>query len=106
MTDKEKYLEFWGYLANTPEAEEAWVAKCAMMSKNETSAAIMMDIQPYKSMVTGEMITGKRAHREHLRKHNLIEVGNEQKHLIPQEKRQDQKLKRQIAEQVYEKLRY
>lgn len=106
MTDKEKYLEFWGYLAGSPEAEEAWLAKCAMMEKNQASAAVIADIAPYKSMVTGEMINGKRAHREHLRKHNLIEVGNEQKHLLPKEKRQDQKLKRQIAEQVYEKLRY
>lgn len=106
MIDKEYYLKFWGYTIGTKEAEEAWAEKCAMMNKNNRSASIMTDIQPYKSMVTGEMISGKRAHREHLRRHNLIEVGNEQKHLVPQEKRQDQKLKRQIAEQVYSKLRY
>lgn len=34
------------------------------------------DIQPYRSMVTGEMIEGRRQHREHLRLHNVVEVGN------------------------------
>lgn len=38
---------------------------------------IMGDITPYKSMITGEMIQGRRQHREHLRQHNCIEVGNE-----------------------------
>lgn len=38
---------------------------------------VMGDIQPYKSMITGEMIQGRRQHREHLRQHGCIEVGNE-----------------------------
>lgn len=38
---------------------------------------VMGDIQPYQSMVTGEMIQGRRQHREHLRQHGVIEVGNE-----------------------------
>jgi len=42
---------------------------------------VPVNIQPdnvcYKSMVTGEMITGRRQHREHLKLHNCVEVGNE-----------------------------
>lgn len=38
---------------------------------------ITTDIQPYRSMVTGEMITSRSQHREHLKRHNCIEVGNE-----------------------------
>ena len=38
---------------------------------------IMPDIAPYKSMADGTMITGRAMHREHLRKHNCFEVGNE-----------------------------
>jgi len=38
---------------------------------------IIPDIQPYKSMVTGEMIQGRRQHREHLRTHNVVEVGDQ-----------------------------
>lgn len=38
---------------------------------------VMGDIAPYQSMATGEMIMGRRQHREHLREHRLIEIGNE-----------------------------
>lgn len=38
---------------------------------------VMPDIKPYQSVVTREEIGGRRQHREHLAKHNLMEVGNE-----------------------------
>ena len=38
---------------------------------------VQPDIAPYKSMITGEMITSRSQHREHLRKHNCVEVGND-----------------------------
>lgn len=38
---------------------------------------VMGDIQPYQSMVTGEWITSRSAHREHLKKHGMVEVGND-----------------------------
>lgn len=38
---------------------------------------VIGDIKPYKSMVDGSMIQGRRQHREHLRQHGCIEVGNE-----------------------------
>ena len=38
---------------------------------------IMPDLQPYQSMADGSIITGRRQHREHLRQHNCIEIGNE-----------------------------
>ncbi|SUW10795.1 Uncharacterised protein [Bordetella bronchiseptica] len=38
---------------------------------------VMGDISPYQSMITGEMIQGRRQHREHLQQHGCIEVGNE-----------------------------
>lgn len=38
---------------------------------------ITADIQPYKSMITGERIRGRSHHVEHLRQHGCIEVGNE-----------------------------
>lgn len=40
---------------------------------------IIMDIPAYRSMITGEMIDGRAAHKSHLRKHGCIEVGNEGK---------------------------
>lgn len=65
---------------------------------------VMADIQPYQSMATGEMITGRRQHREHLKSHGLVELGNE----IPKPRpvqRTDVR-KEQIARIVYDKLRY
>ena len=50
-------------------------AKSAL--KVQKSAYVISDIQPYKSMQTGEMIGSRSTHREHLRKHKLIEIGNE-----------------------------
>ena len=38
---------------------------------------VMPDIQPYPSMITGEMITSRSQHREHLRKHGYREVGDD-----------------------------
>ncbi|HKJ73337.1 MAG TPA: hypothetical protein VKA19_04410 [Alphaproteobacteria bacterium] len=38
---------------------------------------VVRDIEPYRSVVTGEHITGRRQHREHLKAHGLQEVGNE-----------------------------
>lgn len=40
---------------------------------------IMPDIQGYRSMASGEYITSRSRHREELRRHGLIEVGNEVK---------------------------
>lgn len=38
---------------------------------------VMGDIKPYRSVITGEEIGGRRQHREHLKLHGCIEVGNE-----------------------------
>lgn len=65
--------------------------------------AILGDYKPYKSMVTGEMIDGRRAHREHLLRHNVVVAeGAETKQRAPIV---DKTLKQDIARLVYEKLR-
>lgn len=35
------------------------------------------DIKPYQSMVTGEMIESRSQHRDHLKRHGKVEIGNE-----------------------------
>ncbi len=61
---------------------------------------VMGDIQPYRSTVTGEMVTSRSAHRNHLRRHGLIEVGNEINTMMNMrpEIRKDDSRKRTIAE--------
>lgn len=39
--------------------------------------AVLPDIAPYKSMVTGEVIESRSKHREHLKRHGYEEVGND-----------------------------
>lgn len=38
---------------------------------------IIRDIEPYKNMIDGKMITSRSQHRDLLRAHNCVEVGNE-----------------------------
>jgi hypothetical protein len=53
------------------------------MQRRVCAPMVMGDIQPYKSMVTGEMIQSRSSHREHLKRHHLNEIGNETKYLQP-----------------------
>lgn len=41
---------------------------------------IVGDLKPYKSMITGEVIEGRKRHRDHLKAHGCIEVGNDTSH--------------------------
>jgi hypothetical protein len=45
--------------------------------KEPVSADVMPDIKPYKSMIDGSEIKSRSQHREHLKQHGCIEVGNE-----------------------------
>ena len=47
------------------------------LSNKMSGPQVVRDINPYKSMVTGEMITSRSKHRDHLKRHNCIEVGND-----------------------------
>lgn len=38
---------------------------------------IMPDITPYTSMIDGRLITSRSQHREHLKAHGMVEVGND-----------------------------
>lgn len=44
---------------------------------NTRSFQVMPDIQPYRSMVDGTVINSRSRHREHLRAHGMVEVGND-----------------------------
>jgi hypothetical protein len=44
---------------------------------------VIDDIAPYRSQITGEMITSRSQHREHLRAHGCVEIGDQTHHLQP-----------------------
>lgn len=67
-------------------------------SRPDPSAPFVIpDISPYKSMATGEMVTSRSAHREHLKRHGLVEIGNEVKHHLSTPKKQDNREERRRA---------
>ena len=57
-----------------------WVAQ--KPAEDASGVLIVPDIAPYQSMITGEMITSRSKHREHLRQHDCFEVGNELKPML------------------------
>jgi len=68
------------------------------MSRKVCAPMVIADIQPYQSMATGEMITSRSHHRDHLKQHGLIELGNEK---IPEQKPKTvdrESVKRDIAD--------
>ena len=105
-SDKDYYLEFWGYKLGTPEAEEAWKLKQEMTYRE--APMVMSDIEGYVSQVDGTWIKSRSHHRSHLKQHRMIELGNDvpMKHKPAEISRKSQEArKRQIAELAYEKLR-
>lgn len=47
------------------------------MQRRIVAPMVAPDIQPYRSMCDGSMITSRSQHRAHLRQHGVQEVGNE-----------------------------
>ena len=106
QSDKEFYLEFWGFTLGTPEAEEAWKQKQEMVAKE--APMVMSDIEGYVSQVDGSWIKSRSHHRAHLKEHRMIELGNDvpkQHKTIELDRRSNETRKRQIAEMAYQKLR-
>jgi hypothetical protein len=48
-------------------------------SSEVNAPMVQADIAGYKSMVTGEWIGSRSTHRQHLKEHRLVEIGNEVK---------------------------
>ena len=71
-----------GKVAEYHDGELTWVREDSSEDKASTPM-IMLDIQPYTSMVDGSTITSRSKHREHLRQHNCIEIGNEKMQNTP-----------------------
>lgn len=105
MSDKEYYLTFWKYELGTPEAEEAWKQKQNMTVRQ--THMISSDISGYISQVDGSWIESRSKHRDHLKRHGMVELGNDvpKRHKTVEVSNTEQR-KRHIAEQVYAKLRY
>ena len=105
-SDKDYYLEFWGYTLDTPEAEQAWKEKQEMTYRE--APMVMSDIEGHISMADGTWVSSRSKHRENLKRNNCIELGNDvptqqKKHELSTREREH--LKRTIAEVTHAKLR-
>ena len=107
QSDKEFYLEFWGFTLGSPEAEEAWKQKQEMTRRE--APMVMSDIDGYVSQVDGTWIKSRSHHRSHLKQHRMIELGNDvpMKHKEADMSAKSKEARKQhLAEQVYAKLNY
>ena len=106
-SDKDYYLEFWGFTLGSPEAEAAWKEKQEMTYRE--APMVQSDIDGYVSQVDGTWIKSRSHHRSHLKQHRMIELGNDvpmQHQKIDMSSKSKEARKRQIAELAYEKLKY
>lgn len=80
MDDKARWLELWNLSGE--EGDRLWAEK-QRMDRGQTGVhfEVMPDIQPYRSMADGTLIESRSKHREHLKRHHCIEVGNEMHHM-------------------------
>ena len=107
MTDKEYFVEWWTPTIGRENAEKSWEEK----QKQPIRATHMVtsDISGYISQVDGSYIESRSKHRDHLKRHGMIELGNDVptnvKSIEISRKSQEQR-KRAIAEVAYEKFRY
>ena len=87
--------------------EQGVVIKNELEETNDAGYMVMPDIQPYRSMIDGTMITSRSAHRSHLKQHGCVEVGNDSSVLNPKPVKRGPPpgLKQRIIEIANEKLR-
>jgi len=107
MTDKEYFIEWWTPTVGREEAESSWAEKEKQIRR--FAPMVASDISGYISQVDGSWIESRSKHRDHLKRHGMVELGNDVpknvKSIEISRKSQEQR-KRAIAEVAYEKLRY
>lgn len=73
-----------------------------------TPLSVISDIEPYRSTITGERISGRAHHRKHLAEHGYEEVGtdnfDEAKKMMHKPPADDKKQRIKDAKDAYEKL--
>ena len=70
---------------------------------------VSSDIGGYVSQIDGSYIESRSKHREHLKRHGMVELGNDvpkQQKVVEISKKSQEQRKQMIAEIAYSKLRY
>lgn len=107
LSDKEKFIEWWTPTVGKEEAEKSWEEK--EKQTRRIAPMVASDIGGYISQVDGSWIESRSKHRDHLKRHGMVELGNDtinsHKKIEISRKSQEER-KRTIAEITYSKLRY
>lgn len=105
--NRDEWLATWNI--SQQEADAAWAAKCALDEKVASqgnqirqNSGIIPEIQPYRSQIDGSMIDSRTKHRNHLKRHDCIEVGNEKQK--PRKPEPIKGLRDAIGKAVYQHL--
>lgn len=75
-----------------------WTAEGSPVAR---SFYVMSDIEPYKSVIDGSVISSRSRHREHLRAHGCIEVGNERPKAPTHQWDVPKGLRQELAARIY-----
>lgn len=78
MSYKAIFIKGQGLVAEYSDGVLIWSKAGGFEQDNCSGPQVIRDIGPYKSMIDGSIIDGRKRHRDHLRAHGCIEVGNEQ----------------------------
>lgn len=70
-----------GLLAEWEDDELVWVRPGAFDDDAGDGPQVIRDLAPYRSMIDGSVIDGRKRHRDHLKAHGCVEVGNDTSHL-------------------------
>ena len=107
LSDEDYFMEIWTPTLGLEEAKKSWIEK--QNQPKQLTHMIQSDIEGYVSQVDGSWITSRSHHRNHLKQHRMIELGNDvptQNKPIEISRKSNETRKRQIAEMAYEKLKY
>lgn len=72
------------------------------MARVFTAPFVVEDMKPYKSPIDGQWVTTRSQHRDHMKKHDVVEVGNEK---LTRPARKEYKPDKELKKQLYEALK-
>ena len=107
LSDEDYFMQIWTPTLGLEEAKKSWIEK--QNQPKQLTHMIQSDIEGYVSQVDGSWITSRSHHRNHLKQHRMIELGNDvptQHKPIEISRKSNEIRKRQIAEMAYEKLKH
>ena len=107
MSDKEKFIDWWTPTIGKEAAEASWEEK--QKQPVRMANMVISDIDGYVSQIDGSWIESRSKHRDHLKRHGMVELGNDlptQQKTQQVSKQSQEARKRAIAEATYAKLRY